>query len=215
MTFYRLFAIKKTTILDLWQKTKLWLACFGCFLLFSCILRILNTQGTFNCFRYSGYALSSAVIFAFNAYLWNYGKKYFILAIASVLLYLGADYMRAFNDMVITEREIMQTLSVASVFFGLFAVSLYFARSLKQKTLRLLCKFAAFVFCLLSYFPSLVFLGYNAVSGGKMLSGDILMTLFQTNPGEVMDYISEQNQLLWWSANAALLLSTVLFFLLL
>lgn len=190
---------------------KLWWLCFIGFVLFSCALRFLNTQGTFNCFRYSGYALSSAVIFAFNAHLWNYGKKYFVLALAAVILWGGADYMRAFNDMIISERELMQTLSVASIFFGLFANLFWFCRTLKQKPLRLLCGIAAFIFCLLTYFVPLLFLGYSAVSGGKMLSADILMTLFQTNPDEVMDYISEQNQLLWWSANTVLLLGTVLF----
>lgn len=119
--------------------------------------------------------------------------------------------MRAFNDMIISERELMQTLSVASIFFGLFANLFWFCRTLKQKPLRLLCGIAAFIFCLLTYFVPLLFLGYSAVSGGKMLSADILMTLFQTNPDEVMDYISEQNQLLWWSANTVLLLGTVLF----
>lgn len=119
--------------------------------------------------------------------------------------------MRAFNDMIITERELMQTLSAASIFFGLFANLFWFSRMLKQKPLRLLCKTGAFIFCLLTYFVPLLFLGYSAVSGGKMLSADILMTLFQTNPAEVMDYISEQNQLLWWSANTVLLLGTVLF----
>lgn len=190
---------------------KLWWLCFIGFVLFSCALRFLNTQGTFNCFRYSGYALSSAVIFAFNAHLWNYGKKYFVLALAAVILWGGADYMRAFNDMIISERELMQTLSVASIFFGLFANLFWFCRTLKQKPLRLLCGIAAFIFCLMTYFVPLLFLGYSAVSGGKMLSADILMTLFQTNPDEVMDYISEQNQLLWWSANTVLLLGTVLF----
>lgn len=190
---------------------KLWWLCFIGFVLFSCALRFLNTQGTFNCFRYSGYALSSAVIFTFNAHLWNYGKKYFVLALAAVILWGGADYMRAFNDMIISERELMQTLSVASIFFGLFANLFWFCRTLKQKPLRLLCGIAAFIFCLLTYFVPLLFLGYSAVSGGKMLSADILMTLFQTNPDEVMDYISEQNQLLWWSANTVLLLGTVLF----
>lgn len=190
---------------------KLWWVCFIGFMIFSCVLRLLNTQGTFNCFRYSGYALSSAVIFAFNAHLWNYGKKYFVLALAAVILWGGADYMRAFNDMIISERELMQTLSVASIFFGLFANLFWFCRTLKQKPLRLLCGIAAFIFCLLTYFVPLLFLGYSAVSGGKMLSADILMTLFQTNPDEVMDYISEQNQLLWWSANTVLLLGTVLF----
>lgn len=190
---------------------KLWWLCFIGFVLFSCALRFLNTQGTFNCFRYSGYALSSAVIFAFNAHLWNYGKKYFVLALAAVILWGGADYMRAFNDMIISERELMQTLSVASIFFGLFANLFWFCRTLKQKPLRLLCGIAAFIFCLLTYFVPLLFLGYSAVSGGKMLSADILMTLFQTNPDEVMDYISEQNQLLWWSANTVLLLGTALF----
>lgn len=190
---------------------KLWWLCFIGFVLFSYALRFLNTQGTFNCFRYSGYALSSAVIFAFNAHLWNYGKKYFVLALAAVILWGGADYMRAFNDMIISERELMQTLSVASIFFGLFANLFWFCRTLKQKPLRLLCGIAAFIFCLLTYFVPLLFLGYSAVSGGKMLSADILMTLFQTNPDEVMDYISEQNQLLWWSANTVLLLGTVLF----
>lgn len=190
---------------------KLWWLCFIGFVLFSCALRFLNTQGTFNCFRYSGYALSSAVIFAFNAHLWNYSKKYFVLALAAVILWGGADYMRAFNDMIISERELMQTLSVASIFFGLFANLFWFCRTLKQKPLRLLCGIAAFIFCLLTYFVPLLFLGYSAVSGGKMLSADILMTLFQTNPDEVMDYISEQNQLLWWSANTVLLLGTVLF----
>ncbi len=203
--------LKLHNIAAFFSAAKLWWLCFIGFVLFSGVLRFLNTQGTFNCFRYSGYALSSAVIFAFNAHLWNYGKKYFILALAAVILWGGADYMRAFNDMIITERELMQTLSAASIFFGLFANLFWFSRMLKQKPLRLLCRIAAFIFCLLTYFVPLLFLGYSAVSGGKMLSADILMTLFQTNPAEVMDYISEQNQLLWWSANAVLLLGTVLF----
>ncbi len=203
--------LKLHNIAAFFSAAKLWWLCFIGFVLFSCALRFLNTQGTFNCFRYSGYALSSAVIFAFNAHLWNYGKKYFILALAAVILWGGADYMRAFNDMIITERELMQTLSAASIFFGLFANLFWFSRMLKQKPLRLLCKTGAFIFCLLTYFVPLLFLGYSAVSGGKMLSADILMTLFQTNPAEVMDYISEQNQLLWWSANTVLLLGTVLF----
>lgn len=203
--------LKLHNIAAFFSAAKLWWLCFIGFVLFSCALRFLNTQGTFNCFRYSGYALSSAVILAFNAHLWNYGKKYFILALAAVILWGGADYMRAFNDMIITERELMQTLSAASIFFGLFANLFWFSRMLKQKPLRLLCKTGAFIFCLLTYFVPLLFLGYSAVSGGKMLSADILMTLFQTNPAEVMDYISEQNQLLWWSANAVLLLGTALF----
>lgn len=203
--------LKLHNIAAFFSAAKLWWLCFIGFVLFSCALRFLNTQGTFNCFRYSGYALSSAVIFAFNAHLWNYGKKYFVLALAAVILWGGADYMRAFNDMIISERELMQTLSVASIFFGLFANLFWFCRTLKQKPLRLLCGIAAFIFCLLTYFVPLLFLGYSAVSGGKMLSADILMTLFQTNPDEVMDYISEQNQLLWWSANTVLLLGTVLF----
>ena len=203
--------LKLHNIAAFFSAAKLWWLCFIGFVLFSCALRFLNTQGTFNCFRYSGYALSSAVIFAFNAHLWNYGKKYFILALAAVILWGGADYMRAFNDMIITERELMQTLSAASIFFGLFANLFWFSCMLKQKPLRLLCKTGAFIFCLLTYFVPLLFLGYSAVSGGKMLSADILMTLFQTNPAEVMDYISEQNQLLWWSANTVLLLGTVLF----
>lgn len=203
--------LKLHNIAAFFSAAKLWWLCFIGFVLFSCALRFLNTQGTFNCFRYSGYALSSAVILAFNAHLWNYGKKYFILALAAVILWGGADYMRAFNDMIITERELMQTLSAASIFFGLFANLFWFSRMLKQKPLRLLCKTGAFIFCLLTYFVPLLFLGYSAVSGGKMLSADILMTLFQTNPAEVMDYISEQNQLLWWSANTVLLLGTVLF----
>lgn len=203
--------LKLHNIAAFFSAAKLWWLCFIGFVLFSCALRFLNTQGTFNCFRYSGYALSSAVIFAFNAHLWNYGKKYFILALAAVILWGGADYMRAFNDMIITERELMQTLSAASIFFGLFANLFWFSCMLKQKPLRLLCKTGAFIFCLLTYFVPLLFLGYSAVSGGKMLSADILMTLFQTNPAEVMDYIEEQNQLLWWSANTVLLLGTVLF----
>lgn len=203
--------LKLHNIAAFFSAAKLWWLCFIGFVLFSCALRFLNTQGTFNCFRYSGYALSSAVIFAFNAHLWNYGKKYFVLALAAVILWGGADYMRAFNDMIISERELMQTLSVASIFFGLFANLFWFCRTLKQKPLRLLCGIAAFIFCLLTYFVPLLFLGYSAVSGGKMLSADILMTLFQTNPDEVMDYISEQNQLLLWSANTVLLLGTVLF----
>lgn len=212
MPFFRLSATKTQTILGLYKiKTKLWWGCFIGFMIFSCVLRLLNTQGTFNCFRYSGYALSSAVIFAFNAHLWNYGKKYFILALAAIFLWLGADYVRAFNDMIITERELMQTLSVTSIFFGLFANLFWFSRTLKPKGLRLLCNIGAFCFCLLTYFVPLLFLGYCAVSGGKMLSADILMTLFQTNPDEVLDYISEQNQLLWWTSNAVLLLGTALF----
>lgn len=81
--------LKLHNIAAFFSAAKLWWLCFIGFVLFSGVLRFLNTQGTFNCFRYSGYALSSAVIFAFNAHLWNYGKKYFILALAAVILWGG------------------------------------------------------------------------------------------------------------------------------
>lgn len=205
------FSTLQHRLTDFFLSTKSWWFCFFGLMIVSFFLRLLNTQHTYNLSRYCGYALSSALIFAFNAYLWNYGKKFFILFLATVTLYEAADYLRIFNGMIISERETMQTLSVASILFGVISLFLYLGKTTPQKFIRILANIIAFGSSIIIYLSPLTFLGYYAVSGGKILSADIIMTLFQTNKNEVLDYISEQNQWLWWISTACLFFGTLFF----
>ena len=205
------FSTLARCLTDFFYSTKYWWFSFLGLLIASCFLRFFNTQNTYNLLQYSGYALSSALIFAFNAYLWNYDKKFFGLFLITIAFYETTDFLRIFDGMIVSERETMQTLSVASILFGTISLFLYFGKTAQSKFIRIAALIFAFLLCFVVYLSPLIFWGYFAVSDGKILSTDIIMTLFQTNKYEVLDYISEQNQGLWWLSTAGLFFGLLFF----
>lgn len=94
--------------------------------------------------------------------------------------------------MIILDREIVHTISFATFLCGLIMLARYVSACSKN-----IFNLLAYLLLLFSLICPLLVSGYFIVSGGHMLSADILLTLFQTNASEIRSYLAGQNILLW------------------
>ena len=99
--------------------------------------------------------------------------------------------------MVLSEREIIQTLGVGTIFYAVFSVLFYASDYIKKSWVQKIARFIILSLFALSMLPALLVIGYFVVSEGHLLSSNILLTLFQTNPEEIKAYLVEQNLCLW------------------
>ena len=123
-------------------------------------------------------------------------------------LWMGAGLCRIGANMVLTEREIVQTIGFGSIFYMVFAILVYMLPLIKNKIAARVSKCLLLILFAIMLLPPLLVIGYYVVSGGHMLSTNILLTLFQTNVGEVYAYLAEQNVLLWCVSIIAILAVT-------
>jgi len=184
---------------------------FLAFYFFIMILRLFTTAGSVNLLMQQGYQILFAVLFAGNCALWNFSRKNTVFYVVIALLWCGAAFCKIGADMVLSEREIIQTLGVGTIFYTFFSVLYYSSIYIKKSWLQKTARFLILGLFAVSMLPALLVIGYFVVSDGHLLSANILLTLFQTNPEEVMAYLAEQNVWLWAvSVLAILVISGVL-----
>lgn len=171
--------------------------------------RFLTTAGKLDLFMWQGYQIPFAIAFASVSALFNYSKKNTFLFLFVAFLWGVACLCRIGADMLLSEREIVQTIGLGVVSYTFFAVLTYMFSFIKHK--KLLCFLKCFTLILFSLLllPPLLVIGYFVASGGHMLSSELLLTLFQTNVGEVYAYLAEQNVLLWGISIAAIIFIAV------
>ena len=180
-----------------------WL-CFFAFYFLILGLRFFTTAGDLNLLMQQGYQALFALLFALVCALWGFSRRNIIIYLLVTLIWVGAAFCKIGVGMVLSEREIIHTLGVGVIFYGLIATLLYAVSYIKQNWLRITFKSAVLVGFALSMLPALLILGYYVVSEGHLLSSNILLTLFQTNIDEVKSYLVEQNIPLWIGGNLAL-----------
>lgn len=160
-------------------------------------LRTRTTSADINIFSLQGYQLLCSFLFASICLLWKYSYKNTVFALSIIFIWFSATWCKVGADMVLSEREIVQTIEVGVVLYCFFSVCMHIIQYIRQQKIRVLMRsivlFLFGIFCL----PPLLVIGYYIVSGGHMLSANILLTLFQTNFDEVKSYLVEQNILLW------------------
>lgn len=71
------------------------------------------------------------------------------------------------------------------------------SNSIKQPLLRVCCRAIYYGGLWLTASVPLLGIGYGIVSGGHALSADLILAVFQTNPGEALSYLKEQPLFLW------------------
>lgn len=187
------------------------LAYFSAFYLMIFVLRFYTTAGYLMPTMYQGYHIMCAFIFALVCALWKYDRKNTILVLIVSFFWAGAALCKAGAEMVLSEREIVQTLQVGVIFYAIFSVVWYALEYMPKNVMyHILRAIAAFVFGI-SMMPALLVMGYYVVSDKHMLSANILLTLFQTNYDEVVSYLVEQNVALWAVSILAIILIVVAF----
>ena len=170
------------------------------------VLRCFTTAGSLMPTMYQGYHIVCALIFACTCALWKYDRKNTILSLLIALFWCGAALCKIGADMVLSEREIIQTIEIGIAFYAIFSVIWYPLGCMSENVLRRILKIVALILFGISILPALLVIGYYVVSDKHMLSANILLTLFQTNYDEVVSYLVEQNVVLWAVSVMAILL---------
>lgn len=181
-------------------------ACFFGFYILVMILRFFTTANSLNVAWYQGYHVLAALVFAGVCALWKYNITNIILSVVIALIWCGAALCRIGAGMVLTEREIIQTIEIGISLYAIFSIIHYGLSYCSKKWLHNLLSICNYVIFSLAMLPALLVIGYYVVSDKHMLSSNILLTLFQTNYDEVVSYLVEQNIVLWGISVALIIL---------
>lgn len=169
------------------------IVCFAQYVIAVFCLRFLTTEQI--ALREDwGYVAFFGLVFALLQALFDFSRKscWFFWAIA-LLYFLGA-FVKRFDGMILSEREIVHTLCLAS-FIGSFLLLLQYALSSLNGFAHLKAFFVSFLIAF-AVVPAFVMIGYFLVNRA-VFSAEILLTLFQTNAKEVLAYLVDQNLWLW------------------
>ena len=142
-----------------------------------------------------GYVAVYSALYAGTSLLYPY-TQFYVLSILFVFWHLCVAGLKIHFSMLLPEREITHTICYSLNLFTGVAILFYAAGLIKFNILRKAAKVvvsAVYAGCLL---PPMTILGYFAVNNA-LFSTDIIMTLFQTNFSEALDYLMSQNVLLW------------------
>lgn len=129
--------------------------------------------------------------------LYDFGKRTFVWFSLFWILYCSILFVKLADKMIILDREVVHTITFATFLCGVILTSKYLENTVKKQFLKNALKVFSVVIMILGLLFPLLVLGYFTVSGGHMLSADIILTLFQTNVSEIRSYLADQNILLW------------------
>lgn len=191
------------------QKLKLFFLSFTLFAALVIISRLFTSE-VLNLSRDLGYVVSFALLYATLICLWDNNTRHKNLCLIFVGVYLLSALLKRYSDMILQEREITHTIGLAIILFSIVSLMQYISVFIKDR----LGKFALTTFvtalCVSFILPALIFLGYAAVNRG-IFSADIMLTLFQTNPEEVVSYLQDKN--LWhWGIGSLLIIAVIVIY---
>lgn len=191
------------------QKPKCFILSFALFALLVMFFRLFTSE-TANFSRDLGYVVSFAVLYAVMICLWDNNGRYKKLCLAFVGFYLISALLKKWSDMILQEREITHTAGLAIILFSIVSLLQYVSVFVKNKVGKFTLTTVVTLLCASFLLPALIFLGYAAVNRG-IFSADIMLTLFQTNPEEVVAYLQDRN-LWYWGIGSILIIVIVVFY---
>lgn len=169
-------------------------------------LRYFVCTGAVDLMKFVGYIALAALTFLATLKLWHFDKKTLFSYFICWALYAVVLILKLFDHLTVLDREIIHTMCLCTFFVGLAFTLLYCSKIAKSRFLGFL-GMLLFALCFLS---PLIMIGFFVMSGGHMLSTDLIMTLFQTNLSEIRAYLTDQNLYLWSAVVVMILLSATL-----
>lgn len=115
---------------------------------------------------------------------WNYDPSYLKTSSVLFLLYLLSIYtLQDFSNNGLSASEAIEWGTTLFAFFSSWGL---LSNSIKQPLLRVCCRAIYYGGLWLTASVPLLGIGYGIVSGGHALSADLILAVFQTNPGEAL-----------------------------
>lgn len=126
-----------------------------------------------------------------------YAKRYILMLMIYVAIFVSASYMPLFAGMNVGGKEIAAAYLFGTSYFLLWTWIYGAAHQSASKPLRSLVSGLTYTALTVPTLVPLLVWGYWIVSGGYVLSSAIVLTLFQTNLSESAAYLKNQNLFLW------------------
>ena len=127
-------------------------------------------------------------------------RKMWSLFLLYIILYLAAALTKRWDGMILSEREIVHTLCLATFLYAFVAILMGAAEYIKSKILKAI----GIVLYVVTLLMPMVMIFYFVLNKA-VFSADIALTLFQTNSAEIIAYLQDQNCFLWLVASLAVI----------
>lgn len=186
-----------------------WLSVWGIFYLISLGIRIPSTTGI-EALAFTKMLFCSGICLSMALFVWNFSRKAMAVASAVILLYVAIPYIKVLTRLHVFAEEFIAAYCFGAESIGCLLAAAYMAKQAKRPILaRMGMGSIRIVYMGIVWVP-LVILGYFSVSG-CLITGDILLTLFQTNAAEMAAYVQDRGILLWGTGLFGLLGISALF----
>lgn len=182
------------------------LASFIVYVGLTIILRMIGTV-SWDLGNHNHLMVYGALCFTFLCYFSDYCKKEIITYILFSVLFTSVAYIKTLVNIPLNGEEILDTFSLGILIFGIFWFLFKLPRSASFPIMRRVIDIIILICFSCVLLIPLLFWGYYFVSG-QLLTGDIILTLFQTNFSEAKSYLENQN-VLRWALTGAILAGTL------
>ena len=179
-------------IANAWKKAefKRFIGYYFGFAFFAYFLRLCSNQMV-DFSRDIGYVLTFALLFALIVYLGDFARRQLLLFVIFIGLYILSSLIKLKTEINVPDRELTHTLGVAVIAFSAVCLLHYVAQFVNMRFLRYILQLlSGAMYTLFLIFP-LSLIGYTLVNDA-VFSADIMLTLFQTNPGEIGAYLHDR-----------------------
>ena len=175
------------------------------------LLRYMTTAGIVDLSMFHAYTLLASCIFLLTIQLFQFQRKILALCFVFYGAYFFVLLCKVWAQSFVSEREILQTITISTVFCGYCFCVLYLSYLVRLSFFSKALKVLSCFLCVVGLLPPLVYGGYYIASGGNLLSPDSIIAVVQTHFSEAKDFLSEQNLMLWSLGFAYILLYFVFF----
>lgn len=155
------------------------------------------TNGRHDYFEQNKLMIFCAFSWAFICYFWHRDSKVLGLSCATILLYASTAYIKILAGMPLNGVEILDVFGLGTIIFCVTVLLHTFLQIRSNKILQDVNLVIFYTYILVILLVPLLLWGYFFVSGGHLLTSDIILTVFQTNFGEAVAYLKEQQMWKW------------------
>ena len=172
-----------------------WFLVLAVFYLLSVLIRIPSATGI-QASHFGRILVSTGICFSMMLFLWNFSRKVIQFSLAIILLYVSIPYLGVFTGMNVSADEIIDAFCLGAEGISCILVLKYIFYPIQNRTAWLVCAGMTQLMLLVTLGVPLVIWGYYILNG-QLITGDILLTLFQTNASEAVSYLCDRGIVLW------------------
>ncbi len=172
-----------------------WFLVLAIFYLVSLLIRIPAETGI-QASHFGKILLCTGICFSMMLFLWNFSRRVMQLSITIILLYIAIPYLGVFKGLNISAEEIVDAFCLGTEGISCLLLLKYIFYPIKKRAVSMVCAGIIQLMLIFILLVPVVILGYYLLNG-QLITGDILLTLFQTNANEALSYIQDRGIVLW------------------